>query len=204
MFVIAGMPAQQAVSRPDFHRVGGDLQAVRDFVQGQQSASPESRVPRAQLMAVSNVLHDAAMERLPGPREIPAFVQNGRGFGVGVLIEELIDEAHDLGAGSTELPRVQRSGQRQRCGRAAAIPEMSGEPVRDLDEGDILEQQADHPFSLTIGCVGVVPEPREVGCEGENPLARVSVHSETIGVSLSIVRLLRLDDRLQGAIPLGF
>jgi hypothetical protein len=46
------------VPRPNFHGVGRDLQAVRHLVSGQQPAGPESRVPGAELVAVSDAWID--------------------------------------------------------------------------------------------------------------------------------------------------
>jgi len=48
-------------------------------------------------------LHDAALERPTGARHIAARVQHRRDAWIGVLVEELIDQCHDLGAGLTQL-----------------------------------------------------------------------------------------------------
>jgi hypothetical protein len=64
VFVIAGMAPKQAVARPHFHGVGGDLQAVGHLVLGQQPAGPESRIQGAELVAMSGVFHDTALKRL--------------------------------------------------------------------------------------------------------------------------------------------
>jgi hypothetical protein len=134
---------------------------------------------------VSDVLHDAALERPTGAGHVALGVQQGRDVSVGVLVEELIDERDDLGAGLTPLPGVQGAGERERRGRAAPKANVRREPLRGFDERDILHQQADHPFSFAIGRVRVVPESWKIGRHGKNPRTRLRIHADAIGVSVS-------------------
>jgi hypothetical protein len=65
VFVVAAMAWKQAVPPPHLHGVGGDLQAVGHLVPCQQPAGPESRKPRAEVVTMSDVFHDAGLKRLP-------------------------------------------------------------------------------------------------------------------------------------------
>ena len=65
VFVVAAMAWEQAVPPPHLHGVGGDLQAVGHLVPGQQPAGPESLIEGAEVVAMSDVFHDAALKRLP-------------------------------------------------------------------------------------------------------------------------------------------
>ena len=122
----------------------------------------------------------------------------------GVLVEELIDQRDDLGAGLPELPGVLRAGQRERGGRAAPRLEMCRQAARGFDDGDIFEQQTHHQFPFPSGRVGVMPEPCKVRGERENSLSRLGVHAKPVGLSLAVIGCLGIDDLLQRAIPLGF
>jgi hypothetical protein len=82
--------------------------------------------------------------------------------------------------------------------------DRKGETIRGFDERDILHQQADHPFSFAIGCVRVVPESWKVARQGKNTRTRLRIHADAIGLSVSVIGLLRVDHLLQSTIPLGF
>ena len=192
------------MARPDFDGGAGDVQAVRNLVECQHAYGAESRVSRAEVVTPADMFDHAAVERLSGAREITACVQHRRDGDVGVLVEELIDECHDLGAGFTQLPCVQGAGEREGCRRAAPEADVGREPLHGFHKRHILHQQADHPFSFTIGRVRVVPESWKVARQGKNPRTRLVVHGDAGAVSLSLIGLLRVDDLLQGAIPLGF
>ena len=173
-------------------------------MQGQHPSTAETLVARAETIAVPDMVHDATVEGLPRTREISPSVQHRRNVSVRVGVEQLIDHGHDFGVGLSQLPGVHGAGERERGGGTAPKTEVRGETIGDFDERDVLHQQADHPLAFTIGRVGVVPEPWEVRRQRENPRARLAVNAQTVGVSVSISDLLRVDDLPQGAIPLGF
>jgi hypothetical protein len=157
---------------------------------------------RSKLILASDVLHDAAVKRPASARDVSTRIQHLCDAVVGVLVEELIDQCHDFGAGFPELPGIQGPRERQRRRRTAPKPQVCGEPLCRFDQRDVLQEQSDHPLSFTIRSPGIVPESRKVGSQSENPLARLRVHRQAVRLSLSIIRFLRLDDLLQGAIPL--
>ena len=108
-------------------------------------------------MAVSEVLHNAALKRLARTGHIPAGVQHRRDRAVGVLIEKLVDQRDDVCAGLTKLPGVERLRQRA-CGRrATSKADVRGHAVGGLDQRDIVDEQAHHAFPFTIGRVRIVP-----------------------------------------------
>jgi hypothetical protein len=59
------MTWEQAVPRPDLHGVRGHLQAVGHLVPRQQPAGPEALIERAEVVAMSDVFHDAALKGCP-------------------------------------------------------------------------------------------------------------------------------------------
>ena len=189
---------------PNLHGVRGNLQAVRDLVSGQHPAGSKALVPGAEPLAVSDMLHDAAVKRVARAGPIPARVQQRRDRRVGMLVEELIDQRHDFRVGLTKLPGIERPCERERGGGPTAKTDVRGEAVRRLDHGDILHEQADHAFPFAIGRVRIVPDPREIRRERENPRAGVSIDGHAIGEPLPLVDHLRVGDLLQRAIPVGF
>ena len=65
VFVVATMTWEQAVPPPYLHGIGGDLQAVGHLVPSQQPAGAEALIEGAEVVAMSDVFHDAALKRLP-------------------------------------------------------------------------------------------------------------------------------------------
>jgi len=122
----------------------------------------------------------------------------------GARATPMLDQRHDLSARLTQLPGVERAGEGERGGRASSKAKVRREPVRGFDERDILEQETDHPFSFAVGRVGSVPESWEVRRQSENPRAGVGVSAHALGLSVMVIGLLRVDNVLQRAIPLGF
>ena len=81
---------------------------------------------------------------------------------------------------------------------------MRGQAIGGFDERDIVHEQADHAFPFAIGRVRIVPEPREVRREREDPRPGIGVDGHAVRVALPFIDLLCFGDLLQRAIPVGF
>ena len=92
---------------PDLHGVGRHVHGVGDLIPGQQPSRSESLISGPELVVTSDVLHDTGSKWPSSARHVSACVQYLRDTVIGVLVEELIDQDHDLGASLTELPGVQ-------------------------------------------------------------------------------------------------
>ena len=130
-----------------------------------------------------------------GPGGSAALVEDGGGLGLGVVLEELVDFGEEFGGGSALFPGggigLDSEGS---CG-AAAESEAEGE-IAVAGDGDVLDEEASHAGALAVGSLGVVPEFREVGGEGEDGLALG-------GVELGLVGGAAAFEVLEGCLLLG-
>ncbi len=80
---------------------------------------------------------------------------------------------------------------------------MRGQTVAGFDQRDVVHEQADHALPFPIRCVRIMPEPREVRREREDPRTSVGIDGHAIRLPLSFIDRLCLGDLLQGAVPVG-
>jgi len=73
-----------------------------------------------------------------------------------------------------------------------------------LEQGDIVDEQRQHPLALTLRGVRVPPDGGEVDREREDALALLRVDGDTIGGALALVLLLSVGEGAQPAVPVGF
>jgi hypothetical protein len=73
-----------------------------------------------------------------------------------------------------------------------------------LEERDVFDDQREHPLALAVRGLRVAPDGRDIGGERENARAFVLVDGEAIARALALVLLLRLGQRAQSRVPVGF
>jgi hypothetical protein len=103
----------------------------------------------------------------------------------------------------SELLGGQRAGQRQR-GRGATAEADGGDDLALLEQRDVLDEQREHPLALAVPGLRVAPDGREIGGEREGARAFVLVDDAAIARALALVYLLRLGQRPQPRVPVGF
>jgi hypothetical protein len=69
-------------------------------------------------------------------------------------------------------------------------------------QGDVLEEDADHTLALTLRSGGLAPESGEVGGEGEDLFALLSVEDEAIGLPPALVVLISGGQRPKLLVPI--
>jgi len=94
----------------------------------------------------------------------------------------------------TELPAVPDPGAPSRVefrqrGRLPAKPDVRGD-LALLEEGDVLDEEREHPFALARWGTGVAPDGGEIGGEGEDALALRVAEGEPAGRALAVILLL--------------
>ena len=107
-----------------------------------------------------------------------------------------------LGVRGAHLLRREWARQRQGGGRAAAETDGGGD-LALLEQGDVLDQQREHPLALARRGVRVAPHGREVGREVQDPLTCRRVDDQPIGGTLALIVLLSLGEPAQFDVPVG-
>jgi hypothetical protein len=73
-----------------------------------------------------------------------------------------------------------------------------------LDQGYVFDQQSDHALAFPIGCIGVLPQPREVGGKCANTCTVFVAEAKTIILALAFILGLRIAECTQLLIPVSF
>ena len=71
-------------------------------------------------------------------------------------------------------------------------------------QGHIFQEKADHPFALPARCGRVTPETRKIGGHGEECAPLLCAQLVTICLAPVFIFLLRLGQRAQFVVPIGF
>ena len=71
------------------------------------------------------------------------------------------------------------------------------------DQGDVLDEEPDHPFLLPVRRMGIVPQAGEVGGEADDLLAPLLVEPCSVGCRLAFVVLLGLGQGPELGVPVG-
>jgi hypothetical protein len=143
------------------------------------------------------------IEGVAGPSAQATFVEVVGDLGIGVLVEEGIDLLAHVLVRDAPLLGGERARDRQRRRSAAAEADADGHLVL-LEERDVFDEQGEHPLALAVRGLRVAPDGRDIGGEREDARAFVLVDDETIAGALALVLLLRLGQRPQPRVPVGF
>jgi hypothetical protein len=170
--------------------------------QGQEAASAQAGESIGEAVLVAQVDDDGGGELTGDARVQAARVEDLGDLRVGVVLEEAIDLSHDGRVGPPEIGGGPREGQPEGPNGAAAEADVGDELV-GAQQGDVVEQQPDHPLALPLRGRRICPEPREVGGEGEDtgPLGRVD--EPPVGRVPALVLLLCRGERPQLRVPVG-
>lgn len=125
------------------------------------------------------------------------------GLGVGVGVQELVEQGEGLGVGLAGLPGRWRDRDRQ----AGALPAAEADVQVDLvglGEGDVVDEQPGDAFAFPLGGGRVRPQRGEVGGEGADA-GPVLVGEGGLGGGVGpLVVVLGGLEGSQGVVPVGF
>ena len=183
--------------------LGGGSESGGDFGGGEPALGTEAEEAGLELVTAAEVGDAASVEGESGAGGSAALVEDGGGLGFGVVLEELVDFGEEFGGGSALFPggEIGLDGEGS-CG-AAAESDAEGE-IAVAGDGDVLDEEACHAGALAVGSLGVVPEFREVGGEGEDGLALGGVELGLVGgaSSFEVVESILLLG--EPGVPVGF
>jgi hypothetical protein len=93
------------------------------------------------LVAAADVEHDPVAEGLVHAGAVAGLVEGVGGFGVGVVVEEPVEEGERFGMGLSCLPTGGRDGNREGGGLAAAEADVKADLV-GFGDRDVLDEEA--------------------------------------------------------------
>jgi len=175
---------------------------VADLSQGQQATGAQAGEPVGQAIRAPQVDDDRGGEPRGDARlEAGRVEQLGR-LRIGVLVEQAVELGDDRGIGPPQLGR--RDGQRQaeRPDRAAPEADLGDDLVR-AQQGDVLDEEADHPLAFALRRRRIRPQAPEVGREREDPGSLGRIDERAIALAGPLVRLLRVGERAELRVPVG-
>jgi hypothetical protein len=148
------------------------------------------------------VQHDAGGERLVCAGAVSGGVERVGGLGVGVVVEEPVERGEGVGVGLAGLPARRGDRDGEAGGLSAAESDVEVDLV-GLVEGDVVDDEPDHPFAFSLGGGGVGPQSREVGGQGAD-LGLLLVVEGGVGLHGPVVGVLGVAELAQRVVPVGF
>ena len=82
---------------------------------------------------------------------MPGVVEGLGGLGVGVVVEETVEEGESFGVGSAGFPGGGGCGGGEAGGLSSAEADVAVDLVVGLGEGDVVDEQADYAFTFPLG-----------------------------------------------------
>ncbi len=166
----ARMGLEQPRPMPGMHGSGLDLQML-----GHLGHGPESSVTESPVAALESVADPQIVEPGTGKGKASAglkafLVQLFDDFFFDMIVQELVDALDHSRIRSSKIGC--RKGKRKREG--AGSPSFESEVGGDLltpDQGDVLDEESDHPLLLPVWSPGIVPQAGEVRGELEDLFA---------------------------------
>ena len=180
-----------------------DAELVLCLPAGEPALVEQALLEALEFVGVADPLDVVRVECVTGAGAQAALVEHMGDLGVGVFVEERIDLSPDVIVGDSQLLSREGARQRQR-GRGPTPKADGGGDLPLFDQRDILDQEAEHAFALSLRGLWVSPDGREVGGQGEDALAFVVVDREPIGFALALILLLGIAQGAQLGIPVRF
>ena len=188
---------------PGLDRAGVHAESVRGFGDGEQSFGAEAVVVAGELVRAADVQHDLGGEWFAGAGVSAGGVELSRGLGVGVIVEELVEQLEGVGVGLACLPGVEWDRDRE-AGRLAAAEADVQVDLVGFVERDVFDQQPCDPFAFAGGCGWVGPECGEVGGELSDLGLAGLVERGVGGGGLAVVFVLGVLSARSAVVPVGF
>ena len=147
VFVVGLVGAEQSGVVPGLDRAGVNAESVGGLGDGEQTAGAQPVVVAGEVVGAADVQDDVGGEGLAGAGVPAAGVELLGGLGVGVSVEQAVEQLEGVGVGLAGLPGVERDRDRQAGGLPAAEADVQVDLV-GLVQGDVGDQQPRDPFAF--------------------------------------------------------
>src|SRR5262245_32691746 len=134
------------------------------------------------------------------PRPDPALVQDLGDLIVGMIPGQRRDQIEGLPAGPAGLAAVHRD-RHVAFGRAAPPPADLPADIAPPRQGDVLDQEPQHPLAIPRRGPRVIPHRREVSCQPQDVLTGLRGEGDTARLSPPDQRPLRLGKGPEPLVP---
>ena len=209
---IGSMRANDAVLSPSGDGVFMDPKTRRHFRLREHASIPKSIVPRAEPVSMHEIRDPEGGKARVVPtrtrrttRTQVSRIQAVRDLLVDVVVEELIDERHDLRRcrdllrGGPGVPRLERHD----LATLEAHVKLGGAVFCKLEEGRILDDVREQSLAFAVRRGRVRPEAVEVGRHRDEPFANRVIEDDLIVVSRTLSFVSCLGQRPEFLIPVG-
>jgi hypothetical protein len=174
---------------PLLHRASRQAELTGDFPEREQAGCPETLEAALEAVGSSDPEHCPAANLLPAAGPETTLVEDRGNFRICMVFKELVDLGYHRGPGLAHLPRIERQGESQAGGHAAAKA-YRGDNLRPLAQGDILDKEPRYPFALPVGGAWLAPERGHVGGERKDACSLFFVEHGSVAFALLLVFLL--------------
>ena len=141
---------------PILDGAGVHCEALGEFGCGEQALGAEPVGVAREMVLAADVHDDAGGEGFGLAGAVTGGVERVGGFSVGVGVEEPIKFGEGVGAGLAGLPGCGWDRHGEAVGLSAAEAHVQVDAV-GLVQGDVVDEQADHAFAVSLLCMWVGP-----------------------------------------------
>src|SRR3984893_15322963 len=151
----------QSLAAPLLDGGFGDAEAGGDLPSGQHAEAAQPLIPAGQLIGGADEGDLLQVEGLRFPSPAAALVEDVGDLAIAVPVEEPIDLGDELGLELADLRNRQRPFEPQAASGAATQADMGGDHL-GLDQGHVLDKQAQDPLAVARLDARIVPNRREL------------------------------------------
>src|ERR1700719_3530669 len=151
----------QSLAAPLLDGGFGDAEAGGDLPSGQHAEAAQPLIPAGQLIGGANEGDLLQVEGLRFPSPAAALVEDVGDLAIAVPVEEAIDLRAELGLELADLRNRQRPFEPQAASGAATQADMGSDHL-GLDQGHVLDEQAQDPLAVARLDARIVPNRREL------------------------------------------
>ena len=136
---------------------GADAEGRRHLREGEVTGGAQASKSAGEAVGEADLLDQQPGEREAAAGAESALVQDLDDLGVGVLVEQLIDQGDHYRVGLPGLPGGQWERQGERARGSTAEADVGGEALAP-EQGDVLHEQAQEPLPLAIRRARIAPQ----------------------------------------------
>jgi transposase len=151
----------QSLAAPLLDGGFGDAEAGGDLPSGQHAEAAQPLIPAGQLIGGADEGDLLQIEGLRFPSPAAALVEDVGDLAIAVPVEEPIDLGDELGLELADLRNRQRPFEPQAASGAATQADMGSDHL-GLDQGHVLDEQAQDPLAVARLDARIVPNRREL------------------------------------------